>query len=277
MNDARQMLTLEAAAVYLGVSKTSLRRWTNDGRLSCHRIGLRNERRFDRQTLDRFLAGRNSEGGLAGPTGTPMDRHMREAARRTRSEHVGLFFRNPAEQWEGFRTFFLNHHKAGMPTIYLHNPSTREQIVERVRDEGIDPEEAIDRGLLRLISACDSYLARGAFSADYMISFVRRMMNAMRAEGFGRILLTGEMDWYFSGEKGVEEIHAYEHRLNALMDEYPEWTIVCQYDISRFDAESALDACCTHPVVHTRGRLRQGLYQPERQPLERSAGPSFAL
>lgn len=263
MNDARQMLTLDEATRYLGVSKTSLRRWTNDGRLACHRIGPRNERRFERRMLDGFLTGRREGAPDETSQGAPAAR-VSDAASGKPCGHVGLFFRNPAEQWEGFRTYFLAHYKAAMPTIYLHGVSSRDRIVERVRDEGIDPDEAIEHGLLRLIPARESYLSQGTFSADYMVSFVRRMMNAMRAEGFRRILLTGEMDWYFSGEKGVEEIHAYEHRLNALMEEYPEWTIVCQYDISRFDAESALDACCTHTIVHMRGRPRQGLYQPER-------------
>ena len=244
MPDVKQLLTLDEAARYLGVSKTSLRRWTNDGLLSCHRIGLRGERRFEQAMLEAFLAGRSASPPAAELRG-----------------HVGFFFRNPAEQWEGFRPYFLDHYRAAMPTIYWHNATSREQILEWVRDEGIDPEAAVASGLLRLLPAREAYLKQGAFSADYMIAFVRRAMTAMRAENFGRMLLTGEMDWYFSGEKGVGEIHAYEHRLNGLMQEYPGWTIVCQYDVTRFDAEAALQACCTHPVVHMRGRLWQGFYR----------------
>ena len=48
----RSLLTLDEAATYLAVSKTTLRRWTNDGRLACHRVGPRNERRFDPEVLD---------------------------------------------------------------------------------------------------------------------------------------------------------------------------------------------------------------------------------
>ena len=258
MADGKEMLTLDEAAHYLGVSKTSLRRWTNDGQLSCHRIGLRNERRFERQMLEAFLAGRKERASVDFPGAS------RQPASGAPREHFGFFFRNPSEQWEGFRTYFLDYYRSGMPTIYLHNASTREQIADRVRGEGIDPDVALERGLLRLVHARDLYLQQGAFSADFMIAFVRRTMIALRAEGYPRILLTGEMDWYFSGEKGVEEIHAYEYRLNALLDEYPNSTIVCQYDISRFDAEATLAACCTHPIVQIRGRLSQGFYRPER-------------
>ena len=61
---------------------------------------------------------------------------------------------------------------------------------------------------------------------------------------------------------GVEEIHAYERRLNKLLDEYPEVTVVCQYDITRFDSENVLEACCTHPIVHLDEQLRRGFFVP---------------
>ncbi len=40
------LLDIEGASRFLGVSTTSLRRWTNSGRLACLRVGGRRERRF---------------------------------------------------------------------------------------------------------------------------------------------------------------------------------------------------------------------------------------
>jgi excisionase family DNA binding protein len=56
MSKPKPLLTLDEAATYLAVSKTTLRRWTNDGRLACHRVGPRNERRFVPDVLDSFVA-----------------------------------------------------------------------------------------------------------------------------------------------------------------------------------------------------------------------------
>jgi len=44
MSRQNPLLTLDQAAAYLAVCKTTLRRWTNDGRLACYRVGPRNER-----------------------------------------------------------------------------------------------------------------------------------------------------------------------------------------------------------------------------------------
>ena len=50
MSDTEALLNIEQAAHFLNVSETSLRRWTNDGRLACLRVGRRRERRFRKET-----------------------------------------------------------------------------------------------------------------------------------------------------------------------------------------------------------------------------------
>ena len=54
-DDSEPLLDIEQAARFLNVSETSLRRWTNDGRLACLRVGRRRERRFRRADLLAFL------------------------------------------------------------------------------------------------------------------------------------------------------------------------------------------------------------------------------
>jgi excisionase family DNA binding protein len=53
--DALELLDISDAALFLNVSETSLRRWTNDGLLPCLRIGGRRERRFRRADLLAFM------------------------------------------------------------------------------------------------------------------------------------------------------------------------------------------------------------------------------
>src|SRR5882762_4380945 len=53
--DSNTLLDIASAARLLGVSETSLRRWTNSGQLACLRVGQRRERRFRRADLLAFL------------------------------------------------------------------------------------------------------------------------------------------------------------------------------------------------------------------------------
>ena len=60
-----KLLDIAEAAAFLHVSETSLRRWTNEGRLSCLRVGRRRERRFRRQDLIAFMEGPAIQGAAA--------------------------------------------------------------------------------------------------------------------------------------------------------------------------------------------------------------------
>src|SRR3989441_11215587 len=55
MNHEDDLLDIKQAARFLKVSETSLRRWTNAGRLACLRVGRKRERRFRRADLLAFV------------------------------------------------------------------------------------------------------------------------------------------------------------------------------------------------------------------------------
>jgi excisionase family DNA binding protein len=58
---ARQLVfTSSQAAVYLGVSLATIRRWTDAGHISCYRTPG-GQRRFSREQLDGFIASMHSD------------------------------------------------------------------------------------------------------------------------------------------------------------------------------------------------------------------------
>lgn len=257
----KPLLTLEEAATYLAVSKTTLRRWTNDGRLECHRVGPRSERRFDPDVLDAFLAGKNEVAPSVGDIQRlPVITGFKESKSDLASRHICLFINRPEERWEAFRPFFLNHVRTGRPTIYIYSASSREDLKEHIRAEGLDPDDLCRRGLLTLIPAGDAYLKNQIFTPEYMVAFIRLQIIRRRADNQPSHLIVGEMDWFFSGQPGAASMHEYEAALNDLLLEYPQTTIVCQYDLSRFGGVDVMMACCSHPGVVYRKQLHAGYY-----------------
>jgi excisionase family DNA binding protein len=254
-----KLLTLDEAASFLGVSKVSLRRWTNSGLLACHRIGPQGRRRFDLEQLKKFAERSDTGTRHASEARYPLHRLNSKPEAEPRP-HVCVYFRNPVEQWEVFRRYFLHHYRRRQPTLYIRSASSESRIKEWLASEGLDFDEVTKSGLLQLLAADQTYLRAGHFSADAMVAFVRQMIIRASSEGYPAHLITGEMDWYFSRAPGVEEIHEYERRLNFLQDEFPEVTIVCQYDVSRFEVEAVVEACCTHPLIEWRGQLHRGSF-----------------
>jgi excisionase family DNA binding protein len=267
MDDDGRLLTIEEAARFLNVSKTSLRRWTNSGHLPCHRVGVRGERRFAVGDLTAFLVSSSAVAAEAQARGeqpsfaeSPMT-VIDAAAGNGGSRHVCSHFSGESEWWRMFRPYAVHHAERGAPLTYLHDATTPERFRAHLSDEGIDPHDLERRGLLEFVHAPIAYLPDGRFTVDGMLAFVERAILGHLRHGHRTMLITGEMTWSLGGAPGSTEMIAYEEQLNDLMACYPGVTINCQYDLARFDARVTLESICVHPWVHAPAGLFPGFYR----------------
>src|SRR2546429_9226841 len=103
MLEKQRFLTIAEAAEFLHVSETSLRRWTNSGKLRCFRVGGRGERRFLVEDLLEFVAsGKVQQEPSSTESGIVADPASAE-------RHICLFFVNQDEQWLMMRPYLLEY------------------------------------------------------------------------------------------------------------------------------------------------------------------------
>jgi len=260
-----QLLTIEEAAQYLKVSKTSLRRWTNSGRLPCHRVGIRRERRFATSDLDRCVESPASE-GVGDSKSLPASAAWASAGDHVHADlvHVCSHFSNAEEWWASFRPYLRQHIDGDAPILYIHDTTTRQELIERVRGEGYDVEQLMERGMLRFVHASEAYLrtgpSPGSFSATGMIAYLEALILEQRARNYRTVLLSGEMTWSLAGVPGSDELFLYEELLNDLLLKYPGVSAVCHYSTQRFDALKTLEALCQHTVVQMPRRVARGFF-----------------
>ncbi|MBE3561208.1 MAG: MEDS domain-containing protein [Ktedonobacteraceae bacterium] len=245
-------MTIKQAAAFLHVSETSLRRWTNSGQLRCFRVGGRNERRFLLADLLAFMPSAQAE------QTTAEDNTASGSADEER--HICLFFLNEDEQWQMMRTYLLAYLNSEEPVLYIQDSTAPERLQALLRAEGLPVESLIERGLLRIVPPAEAYLLGGSFDVDRMLAFMESQILAALATGHRRVLLTGEMSWSLAKAPGSEQLMNYEALLNPLVEKYPPVTIICQYDLRRFDGPSVLDAFLTHPTIHLPDRRVPGFY-----------------
>ncbi len=258
-----RLLTIEEAAQYLNVSKTSLRRWTKADRLPCLRVGVREERRFRQSDLDQFLSSSVNSVEPAVFSGANLpDRASADAVGRKAARHVALCFHDRDEFWKLFRPYVADHLEAGAPILCIHDENSRADMLTRFRDEGWDPDRLIADGMLKLLAPSEAYLRNGAFVPERMIDFMEAAILSWRASNHSQILISGEMTWYLSGAPGVENMIEYECQLNDLLVRYPNVTVACHYDTSRLNATTTLGALCSHPHVQLPDRFVPGYFQP---------------
>src|SRR6266568_4225231 len=254
MPEKQRFLTITEASEFLQVSETSLRRWTNSGKLRCFRVGGRSERRFLQEDLLAFMQTMNLQ------PEPPVTETETNTDTLSEERHICLFFVNQDEQWQMMRPYLLEHLGTGVPVLYIQDSTPPERLMELLRAEGLPVDDLIARGLLRIIPPDQAYLLTGRFNAQRMLAFMESAILAALAAGYHRVLLTGEMTWSLPNAPGAGGMMDYEALLNPLVDKYPEVTIVCQYDLRSFDGPSVLDALLTHPSVHVASGRVAGFY-----------------
>lgn len=225
--DAEPLLDIEQAARFLNVSETSLRRWTNDGRLACLRVGRRRERRFRKADLLAFMEQE--------PSG-----HMplgRGVAAATGGMHVCGLYSSEAGQVDQAVGFLLEGFRPGTVSYLLGSTEMRSRVVAGL--ERRYPKVLTDIGPERLILS--DYAAS---AAEQLLWWETRMQEAVSA-GATALRVVGDAGSFARGASR-EELHEYESGYDARITRRFPVVTMCQYDAREFSGLVILDTLKAH-------------------------------
>ena len=216
-NDS-DLLDIRGAAALLGVSATSLRRWTKAGRLPCFRLGGRRERRFRRADLLAFL----ESGGSAAPG--------HEA-----SPHLCGLYSSPAVRDGEAAAFLAAGLEAGSACVLVAAPRVRERMLARLDHEGLAPRQAVKAGQL--------VLSEYAPAVAQQIKFWDAQFTRAQRVGAKSLRAVGDLSGEQIERHGFDGVMDYERQYDdAIAHRFPVTTL-CLYDartLSGVDASRLL-------------------------------------
>lgn len=179
--------------------------------------------------------------------------------------HVCAFYSGADAQYEELLPFFKEGLEAEERTVSLIDPAERAKHVERLRRYGVNVEAAERNGQLEIDTWEEAYLRGGRFDTTEMLGFVQETINTGLGRGFSRTRLWANMEWALSGAPGVEQLAAYESRLNFILPLYQD-AVVCAYDTTRFSASVLEDVARAHPYLLVDGEVQENPhYVPPEQ------------
>jgi hypothetical protein len=170
-------------------------------------------------------------------------------------DHVCVFCRG-GERDELLVPFLAEGLSAGDRCLAVVDTSEPEELLDALGPGG----GAVDHGeQLTVLASRDVYLTDRGFDMDGMLDFYEAELRGVAEgrSGYDCIRTAGEMTWALRDIPGVEDLLAYEARVNQVMAANPEAAAIslCLYDVERFDAALIVGVLRTHPKAVIAGTV----------------------
>lgn len=240
--DAGELLNINQAAQLLNVSKVSLRRWTDSGKLSCLRVGGKRERRFRRGDLDAFLepqwAVDEPAAGTSSPEAQIAEKVIIEGIPIAEGSHLCSLYDSDMGRVKLSVPYLADGLRDGSICYLIASKAAQDHILGDLAEVCGDLTRHIDRGQL--------VVSDGEPTSDAMYdSLERRFVLAVRS-GFRSMRLLGDMAWAIDKGMAVDELMEFEmHYNHSLARRYPLVSL-CQYDAREFPGTGVHGALKCH-------------------------------
>lgn len=168
--------------------------------------------------------------------------------------HVCTFFDSRAEQYDHLNPYFREGLALGETVVTIVESALQPDHEARMRAGGVPVQAAKAFGQLLTLASEDTYIQDDAFEAERMYRLVERTLQEAERGPFKSVRTFGDMEWALRSLPGTEDLMAYEARLNDLAAAH-DCTLLCGYDLQRFNSLALADVLATHTHVLMGGRL----------------------
>lgn len=172
------------------------------------------------------------------------------------NQHACAFFNSKEEEYRVLLPFFKEGFERGERVLQIVDPAQRPAHMKRLAEAGVAVNEAERSGQLDVLRWQDAYLRDGRFDQDGMLQLVDHVLSDSRSRGFPFTRAVGNMEWSLEERPGVDDIVEYESRLNQVLARHGD-TVLCVYDLTKFNATVVMDILRTHPMVIIGGILQE--------------------
>ncbi len=189
-------------------------------------------------------------------------------------DHLCLIYETEAEQFSAIIPFIKLGLQRGEKCLFITDDDTSASFLKAIEDTSLDTEEPLKKGSLEILTERETFLPKGSFDPDEMLSFLKDNMTRARFEGFAALRLIEDMSWALEEDPGSERLIEYETRLNYFIKQH-DCLALCQYNKHIFPPSLLLEVLRVQPLVIFRNMVLENyLHVP---PDEFIRGPAAVL
>lgn len=243
-----ELLNIKQASSLLNVSETSLRRWTDSGRLPCYRVGAQRARRFRHEDLVVFIGG--STQNSSQPQGTDQPDYVRHKSGDycrvagldiKYRDHLCTIYGRPAGRLKLSVPLLSEGLKAGDICFLTADRAVRDSIIAAVREVYPDVRSAIKDGQL-IFPALKA-------NKEEMLNSLEDLFLTATYSGERKLRIVGDMQWALSVGWDLQTIYEFELEYNNTLGHRFPIISLCQYDAEVFSGKGVLVALKSHEDI----------------------------
>lgn len=180
------------------------------------------------------------------------------------ARHVCAFFNSRDEEYRVTLPFIKDGIDRGQKAIHIVDPSRRDDHLARLASFGIDAAAGHESGQVAVADWSQTFFADGPFDPDRQLELLDQALRSGREQGFPISRYVAHAEWALQKGASVDVLLEFEARVNQMWPKHAD-TVICTYDLARFDANTVIDAFRTHPVVIIGGILQHNPFyvQPD--------------
>jgi MEDS: MEthanogen/methylotroph, DcmR Sensory domain len=168
--------------------------------------------------------------------------------------HICHLFAGAAERQRIGVAFAKSGLEDGERVEYFADTELGEPLKAAFLQMGLDVDAWQPPTALKAHCAMDVYCPDGDFKAEAMLGRLGEIEAAARASKAAGTRVIGEMTWALRGASCCDQLIRYEAGINTVLQTRP-LTVLCQYDLSRFDGATIFEAIRVHPMLVIRDRI----------------------
>ncbi len=177
----------------------------------------------------------------------------------TAGDHISVFYDKPEERWQLLAEYYDDGLSQDELCVFV-TKETPAHARLNLRAGGLDIDQAVADSKFRMFTMEATYLPDGRFIADYMLHNVIGFIEEAKAQGYSGLRTAGEMDWLAARPEYHPEAAIYEHDVNTVGEDHPEFTGLCLYSVQMEPMAVVKNALYNHPVFIYEGVLHHNPY-----------------
>jgi len=168
--------------------------------------------------------------------------------------HVCQLFSDEEDRLESMTSYLAAGIEAGQKCCCCTFDDAQPALGAYFKSSGLSLNDACERGQLSFVEADRIWLADGRFDPELLLSRLSDFRDSADGEGWRGVRIIAEFSPAIPEMPGGGRLIEFEVEANRLFHNRP-MTMVCQYDLRRFNGAILMDVLRVHPLIMIRGSV----------------------